>query len=58
MFLIEGTPLWPQPENPVVAADAARAAVRLGRTRTMEQDLALGFQQLADIALRGRCPRG
>ncbi len=59
MFLIEGTPLctlWPEPEDPVAAAETARAAVRLGRTRTMEQDLALGFQQLTDIALRALSP--
>jgi uncharacterized membrane protein len=59
MFLVEGTPLctlWPEPVDPVAATDTARAAVRLGRTRTMEQDLALGFQQLADIALRALSP--
>lgn len=59
MFLIEGTPLctlWPKPEDPIAATDTARAALRLGRTRTMEQDLALGFQQLADIALRALSP--
>ena len=39
-----------------MAAEKARAAVRLGRTRTMEQDLALGFQQLANITLRALSP--
>jgi uncharacterized membrane protein len=59
MFVAEGTPLctlWPEPADPVGAAEKARAAIRLGRTRTMEQDLALGFQQLVDITLRALSP--
>jgi uncharacterized membrane protein len=46
----------PEPQNPVMAAEKARAAVRLGRTRTIEQDLTLGFQQLVNITLRALSP--
>ncbi len=37
-------------------ADKVRRSVLLGRTRTPTQDLALGFRQLADIALRALSP--
>lgn len=59
MFVVEDRPLctlWPDPQDPVAATETARAAIRLGRTRTMEQDLAFGFQQLVDIALRALSP--
>ncbi len=38
------------------SGDEARRAVQLGRTRTPTQDLALGFRQLEDIALRALSP--
>jgi uncharacterized membrane protein len=59
MFVAAGARLctiWPSPEDPDAAARAARGAIRRGRTRTMRQDLALGFRQLADIALRALSP--
>jgi len=37
-------------------ADEVRRAVHLGRTRTPAQDMALGFRQLVDIALRALSP--
>ena len=47
----------PRPEDHVVEpADEVRRAVRLGRTRTPAQDIALGFRQLVDIALRALSP--
>ncbi len=39
-----------------VDEDAVRAAVTLGRERTMNQDPAFGFRQLVDIALRALSP--
>lgn len=59
MFVARGAPIctiWPKPENPDEVTAEVRGALRLGRTRTMEQDLALGFRQLVDIALRALSP--
>ncbi|HEX6236951.1 MAG TPA: DUF2254 domain-containing protein [Acidimicrobiales bacterium] len=56
-YAVPGTPLctiWPPPpedDRPPVAR-AARAAVMVGRTRTMQQDSSYGIRQLADVALR------
>jgi uncharacterized membrane protein len=44
----------PAPEHDPTAE--VRRAVRLGRTRTPSQDLALGFRQLEDVALRALSP--
>ncbi|MEO6207546.1 MAG: DUF2254 domain-containing protein [Candidatus Limnocylindrales bacterium] len=38
------------------AADDVRGAVRIGRERTLEQDIAFGFRQLVDIATRALSP--
>ncbi|MEO8273769.1 MAG: DUF2254 domain-containing protein [Chloroflexota bacterium] len=38
------------------AADSVRKAVRIGRERTLEQDVAFGFRQLVDIAVRALSP--
>jgi uncharacterized membrane protein len=37
-------------------ASALRAAVVIGDTRTMQQDISYGLRQLADVALRGLSP--
>ncbi|HEU5301195.1 MAG TPA: DUF2254 domain-containing protein [Acidimicrobiia bacterium] len=47
----------PRPEDGTAySADEVRRAVHLGRTRTPAQDMALGFRQLVDIALRALSP--
>ncbi|HUP21072.1 MAG TPA: DUF2254 domain-containing protein [Gemmatimonadota bacterium] len=54
-FVPKGAPLcavWPPPSDRERAAKEAREAVRLGRARTLQQDLGFGIRQLADIALR------
>lgn len=54
-FVPKGAPLcsiWPEPSNPEHAEREAREAVRLGRSRTLQQDLGFGIRQLVDIALR------
>ena len=54
-FVPQGAPLcavWPEPADPERAAKEAREAIRLGRSRTLQQDLGFGIRQLADIALR------
>lgn len=48
--------VWPAPEDPEPVERAIRGDVRLGRSRTMQQDMALGFRQLVDIALRALSP--
>lgn len=58
-FLWEGAPLctvWPRPAEEEHAVREAREAIRLGRTRTMQQDLGFGIRQLVDIALRALSP--
>jgi len=62
--VVRGAPLlsvWrPSPEQPPPDVAALRAtvhrAVRLGSERTMEQDVALGVRQLADIASKALSP--
>jgi uncharacterized membrane protein len=62
--VVRGAPLlwaWhPSPEQPPPrVADlraAARRAVRVGNERTMEQDVAFGVRQLADIASKALSP--
>lgn len=47
----------PRPDEDVAdTAEEVRKAVQLGRTRTPSQDMALGFRQLSDIALRALSP--
>ncbi len=48
--------IWPRPEDEERAVKEAREAVRLGRWRTMQDDLGFGIRQLADIALRALSP--
>jgi uncharacterized membrane protein len=54
-FAVAGTPLctvWPSPNDPEGFTSTARDAVRVGPTRTMEQDATYGIRQLADVALK------
>ena len=58
-YAIEGTPLctvWPRPDDVDDATERARDAVVSGRSRTVEQDVAYGVRQLADVALRALSP--
>ena len=58
-FRIEGAALvtiWPRPEDEERSEREVRDAIRLGRGRTMQDDLAFGIRQIADIALRALSP--
>ncbi len=57
-FTMPGAPLawvWPKPENDE-CIEPTRAAIALGDTRTMQQDIGFGILQLVDIALRALSP--
>jgi uncharacterized membrane protein len=60
-YAIEGSPLctiWPTPaldDQERVRADIANS-VRVGRTRTMQQDVGYGVRQLADVAITALSP--
>jgi uncharacterized membrane protein len=54
-YAIEGTAIctvWPPPEDEKAAEVKARRAVRIGDTRTLNQDVAYGLRQLVDVALK------
>lgn len=54
-FVVAGGPLcsvWPAPEEPDRVERRVRAAVTVGRNRTMQQDIGYGIRQIVDIALR------
>jgi uncharacterized membrane protein len=58
-YAVEGTALCtisPPVTDPAPVEDELRAAVTLGRTRTMQQDVSFGLRQLADVALRALSP--
>ncbi len=58
-FVPEGGPLctvWPVPDDVQGVSVSIQGAIRLGRSRTMQQDLAFGIRQLVDIALRALSP--
>lgn len=58
-YAIEGTPicvLWPVPDDAEETCRLVRDAVVTGRSRTVEQDVAYGVRQLADVALRALSP--
>ncbi len=58
-FVAQELPLatiWPEPDDAEAVAAEVRAAVQLGRTRTMRQDPSFGVRQLVDIALRALSP--
>ncbi len=44
--------IWPPPADVDDVADAVRAAIMVGESRTLQQDLAYGVRQLADVALK------
>ena len=58
-YAIRNTPIChisPAPEDSAGVADAVRAAVMVGETRTLQQDMAYGVRQLADVALKAMSP--
>ena len=53
----EGVALvWPRAELDDEVVDAVRAALILGPERTLQADVAFGFQQLSDIAIKALSP--
>ncbi|GHJ58619.1 hypothetical protein NOK12_11370 [Nocardioides sp. OK12] len=57
-YAIQNTPVcrvWPPVDDETVH-DSIRAAVMVGETRTMQQDVAYGVRQLADVALKAMSP--
>ncbi len=58
-YAIAGTVLcviWPIPADEDAARVAARSAVVVGATRTMQQDITYGVRLLADVALKALSP--
>ena len=58
-YAIPGTPLctiWPHPTDPELTTGSARAAIVVGETRTMQQDVSYGVRQLTDVALKALSP--
>ncbi len=58
-YAIQNTPIchiFPAPEELANIADAVRAAVMVGETRTLQQDMAYGVRQLTDVALKAMSP--
>jgi len=58
-YAIEGTPLCtllPPPVDPDDVERNLRAAITVGNTRTMQQDVSYGLRQLADVALKALSP--
>ncbi len=59
-YIVEGTPLmyvWPATDDDLEQVEANLATiVRIGDTRTMQQDIGFGIVQLVDIAVRALSP--
>ncbi len=58
-YVVCGAPvctIWPAPVQGDDAERAVRRAVRVGETRTLQQDASYGLRQLADVALRALSP--
>ncbi len=58
-YAIQHTPLchlFPPAPDPDAVAAAVRAAVIVGETRTLQQDVAYGVRQLSDVALKAMSP--
>ncbi len=56
-YAMQGTPIchiWPPADEDVVRS--VRSAVIVGETRTLQQDVAYGVRQLADVALKAMSP--
>lgn len=59
LYAVQNTPVchvWPPDAVDDEVEDAIRCAVIVGQTRTMQQDLAYGVRQLADVALKAMSP--
>ena len=48
--------IWPDPADEDRAVRSATAAVAVGETRTMQQDITYGVRQLVDVALKALSP--
>ncbi|GAA1451040.1 hypothetical protein GCM10009641_84740 [Mycobacterium cookii] len=58
-YAIQHTPIChisPVPDDIADIAEAVRAAVMVGETRTLQQDMAYGVRQLSDVALKAMSP--
>lgn len=58
-FVFVDAPLctvWPKPHDTSALEHKVRAAVRVGKSRTVQQDPSYGLRQLADIALKALSP--
>ncbi len=59
-YVVEGTPLlyvWPAGRDGLADVDAELSSIiRIGDTRTMQQDVGFGIVQLVDIAVRALSP--
>ena len=58
-YAMQNTPIvhiFPVPEDMQDVADGVRAAVMVGETRTLQQDMAYGVRQLSDVALKALSP--
>ncbi|WP_299445065.1 DUF2254 domain-containing protein [uncultured Phycicoccus sp.] len=58
-YAVQETPIchvFPPPEDAAAVERAVRAAVIVGETRTLQQDVAYGVRQLADVALKAMSP--
>jgi uncharacterized membrane protein len=58
-FVFAGSPLctvWGGPDDPESLRSHGRDAVRVGASRTIQQDPAYGLRQLADVALKALSP--
>ncbi len=58
-YAIPNTPIctvWPRPDDAEAFVDAVRVATIVGESRTMQQDVAYGVRQLADVALKALSP--
>ncbi len=58
-YAIQNTPIchiFPAPEDMGTIADTVRAAVMVGESRTLQQDMAYGVRQLSDVALKAMSP--
>ncbi len=58
-YAIPNTPIChvsPMPEDEAGVTKAVRSAVMVGESRTLQQDVAYGVRQLADVALKAMSP--
>ena len=58
-YAVANTPIchiFPPPEDAGDLADAVRATVMVGESRTLQQDMAYGVRQLSDVALKAMSP--